>query len=306
MDIINPIQINSGAIVSYNVPQDTPIWDEGTSYDKNDIVTKDDCGAIRYRSLENNNIGNDPATSPLEWPKLDTPSNCYAMFDSEVGTQTFGDLTIDDGDIKISIAVGSNLSGIGFLNIADVGEIYIKITDTSYGVVYEKTVEMSEKAIDGWYDWYFGGFTVNTTYVDFNFNMPMGGTLDVEFRAVSGAVAKVGSFIYGSLFNIGTTTYGLGLELKDFSRVEEDEFGNLIVIPRATSNRPTYPVIIENARVDEVYRTLRSLKGKAILWIPDTTKFEEARVLGFYRNLRIDFPTPAYAECSLQITGVTN
>lgn len=306
MDIINPIQITSGQIVSYNVPQNVQLWDAITSYSKGAIVTTNDCGAIRYESLVNNNIGNDPATSD-EWLKLDSPANCFAMFDNRIGTQTHGDLAIDDGDIKIKINVDQNLSGFGFLNVIDVNEIYIKVVDNTFGLVYENTINMFVKADDDWYDWYFGGFREISAFVETDVNMPLSGTFEVEFRASPGLVAKVGQFIYGSLFEIGTTLYGVELELKDFSRVEEDDFGNITIVPRATSNRPTFPVIILHSRVDVVYRTLRKLKSKTILWIPTRdVRFRETLTLGFYRNLRIDLNHPGHSDCTLQITGVTN
>ena len=44
------------------------------------------------------------------------------------------------------------------------------------------------------------------------------GTIEVEFRSEAGGIAKVGSFIYGDLFEVGETTYGGSIELKDFSR----------------------------------------------------------------------------------------
>jgi hypothetical protein len=33
------------------------------------------------------------------------------------------------------------------------------------------------------------------------------------------------------------------MELKDFSRFEEDEFGNYVIVPRRKSKRPSYPVL---------------------------------------------------------------
>ena len=39
------------------------------------------------------------------------------MFDESTGTQTSGDLAIDDGDIKIKISTGVKLSAFAFLNV---------------------------------------------------------------------------------------------------------------------------------------------------------------------------------------------
>ena len=236
MEIVNPIQIHQDHIESYNVPMLTPAYDPSTEYSKGDIVTADDCGSIRYESMINNNIGNDPKTSPLEWVELSMPANCFAMFDTAIGTQTKGDLSIDNGDVKIKINVDTNLSGFGFLNVTNVNEIYVKVVDSFYGTVYETTFEMNEKAIDGWYDWYFGGFEELNSFIETDINMPISGTFEVEFRSIPDQIAKVGEFIYGSLFEVGTSLYGIGWDLKDFSRVEENEFGDLTVVRRATSN----------------------------------------------------------------------
>ena len=305
MNVVIPTQITASDIVTYNVPQDTPLWGVGITYAKGDIVTKDDCGAVRYRSLINSNVGKDPSTDDgLSWLKLDTPSNCYAMFDESTGTQTSGDLAIDDGDIKIKISTGAKLSSFAFLNVTGVSEIYVKVLKSDgVTIMYEETRSLRQKKATGWWAWLFGGFTIQNAFIELGFPPVRNGAIEVEFRSEAGGIAKVGSFIYGDLFAVGLTTYGGSIELKDFSRFEEDVFGNYIIIPRRKSKRPSYPVLIEPARFDVVFRTLDGIGNKPVLWIPDKNKFSEYSVLGFYRDLRMDFSTPAWINTTLIIAG---
>jgi hypothetical protein len=308
MNVIIPTQITASDVVTYNVPQETPLWNVATSYSKGTVVTKDDCGAVRYESLINNNVGNDPSTDDgMSWLRLDTPSNCYAMFDESVGTQTIGDLTIDDGDIKIKINTGAKLSAFAFLNVTGVQEVYVKVLKSDgVTIAYETTRPMRQKNASGWWNWLFGGFRLLPSFIQFGFPPVRNGTIEVEFRSLDGAVAKVGSLQYGDLFEIGQTTYGVSMELKDFSRFEEDDFGNYTIVPRRKSKRPSYPVLIEPARFDDVFRRLESLGNRPVLWIPDKEKFGELAVLGFYRDLRMDFSTPAWVNTTLVITGTPN
>lgn len=305
MNVLVPTQITASDVVTYNVPQETPLWNVDTTYAKGDIVTLGDCGAVRYESLVNSNVGNDPSTANnLSWVKLETPSNCYAMFDQSVGTQTVGDLSIDDGDIKIKINIGAKLSAFAFLNVTGVSEIYVKVLKSDgVTVAYETTRPMRQKNASGWWSWLFGGFRLLPSFVEFGFPPVRNGTIEVEFKSLDGAVARVGLFQYGDLFEIGQTTYGASMELKDFSRFEEDVFGNYVVIPRRKSKRPSYPVLIEPARFDDVFRRLESLGNRPVLWIPDKDNFGELAVLGFYRDLRMDFSTPAWVNTTLVITG---
>jgi hypothetical protein len=309
MDIIKPIQITEPAIVAYNVPQEYDGWDSGTTYAKDDIVRIDPCGSVLYESQVNSNTGIDPTTDDgTNWIRLSAVSNCYAMFDESTGTQTIGDALVDDGDVKIEIDIlaGQKLSGFGFLNVSGVDEIYVKILAADGVTIrYEKTKTLRVKNSSGWFDWLFGGWSKVAGFVDFGFPTAISGTkLFVEFRAAGGEVAKVGLFTYGELYNMGKTLHGVSMELKDFSVFTEDDFGNYTITPRRKSNRPSYPIIIAKARFDEVYATLRDeLSGKVLLWIPDKDNYPELTVLGFYRNLRVDFPHPAYFESTLQITG---
>jgi hypothetical protein len=302
MDIIKPAQIKQADIVTYNVPMDTPIWAVGTTYNTGDKVTLDDCGAVVYESLTDNNIGNDPRESPLEWLKLDAPSNCFAMFDRQVVTRTVGDAAIDDGAIKIKFNA-SNISGLAFLNVVATS-IYVKIFDELENeILFEHTETMRDTGVDSWFDWYYSDWVEKSSYINIDFPKLIQGTIEVHFYQIGG-VAEVGEFIYGDVFNIGIALFGAGLELKDFSRVEQDEFGRSIIVKRPSSKRATYPVKILNPRFDIVFKTLDSLRATPILWIASRTQFEETRVLGFFRDLRMDIATPAGTDCSLIITGV--
>lgn len=309
MNVLVPTQITFADIVSYNVPLDSDVtmWDVAVTYAKGDKVTLSNCQAVIYESVENNNLGNDPSLGDgTKWVKLDQPSNCYAMFDDSVGTQTSGNIAIDGGDIKIKLTAKGKLSGFAFLNVNNCSEVYVKVVSgDGVTTVYEETRTMSAKVSGGWWAWLFGGSNEIDNYIEFEFPPVVNGTLEVEFRS-AGVAVKVGAFVYGDFFYIGEATSGMSLTLKDFSRFEEDVFGNYTIVPRRKSKRPSYPVIIDNNRFDLVCRTLESLSNKPVLWVADKDKFNEMVVMGFYRDLRMDFSTPAWVNTTLIITGTPN
>lgn len=303
MKVLDPANITHSDLISYNVPLDTPIWSVDTTYSKGDIVTLDDCGAVRYESLVNNNIGNDPSTDDgTNWFKLDEPANYYAMFDQEVSTQTVGDLATDSGAISITLNA-EYISGLGFINVS-CETIDITVTDSVEGVLFTDTIEMRDYGVDNWWEWYFKPFGFKNAYLNTTFPKLRTGTISVTFTPTTGEVAKVGAFIYGDAFDAGETLIGVSTQLKDFSRVEQDDFGKTTIVKRAKSKLASYPVLIPLSRYDDTFKKLSSLSGKICLWIPSDTNYSEATVLGFYRDLELPISSHAGINATLLVTGV--
>ena len=109
---------------SVNVPIDEDLYSPTTTYGVGDLVydyltdqgngSESDLGATAvYSSLQPDNVGNTPATSPTFWQKV-SPTNRWAMRDA-----TSGQVTTHDDDIVFEIVTSAApyteaISGFGF------------------------------------------------------------------------------------------------------------------------------------------------------------------------------------------------
>ena len=61
---------------------------------------------------------------------------------------------------------------------------------------------------------------------------------------------------------------------------------------------------MQSSAVDDVHRTLASLRATPALWI-GSEAFDSLTVYGFYKEFSIDLAYPTVSYCSLTIEGLT-
>ena len=113
-----------------------------------------------------------------------------------------------------------------------------------------------------------------------------------------------GTLLVGRQFDIGDTEHGVDLGIIDYSRKETDQFGVTSVVERAFAKRMSARVVMQTSAVDDVHRTLASIRATPVLWI-GSESFESLTVFGFYKEFSIDLAYPTLSYCSLTIEGLT-
>jgi hypothetical protein len=314
MNVIVPIKMQRSYIdpVLYNVNQGEvyvdgtayPLltWSAGVTYAKDEYVTKDDCGAKVWQALTNN-TDKDPATSPTDWLEMkNLVANCYAMFDQKINTRTIA--TSEDGTISIVIQPGRAVSGIGYANIRNVDSVYAKVEDPVFGLMHESTTQMVFKNSQGYFDWYYRGFSKQTNGLLLDFPESLTPTVTITFMPAGDAKAEVGELLIGEDVFAGETLEGVTLRLKDFSVYQEDEFGNTTIIRRATRDMLEADVLISNGDFERIYRKLEENRTVPLYWIPSKTKYSGLRVIGFYSDLNMTVDA-TLTRARLSVQGVT-
>lgn len=296
MRVIESVDTLCHQILYSNVALDHPEWLAGTSYAKGATVVADDCGAVVYESLVNNNQGNNP-TSSLEWLDVGV-SNYWAMFDDKDSTQT-----VNDNEIIVEVEFTSVVDSIALMNIE--GALSVRF-EAWRGIddekVLDQTISLSENVVFDWYSYFFAGFEEVRNFVSFSLPTIRNGR---GRMTLTGAEVKLGSLIYGKSFTIGETVYPLNVGIKDFSTKERDDFGNFIIVERAFSYEMSANVIVDNTRIDTVQAFLVKHRAKPLVWAATTDNTSYGVIFGFYTEGIIQRNSPAYAELPLTITGVT-
>jgi len=220
--------------------------------------------------------------------------NRFACFDGIVGNPTTGtglDVTIaPDGTVTNGLAI-FNATG---------GTVQVTVTDPTDGVVYDRTVSLTDNTdVGSWYDWYFAPIIAAPDFA--LIDLPLYAAASIRVR-ITGAFS-LGELALGRVIELGTTAYGTQVGILDFSRKERDTFGNAILIKRAFANLVAYSAKVMTSRVGYVRRVLSERRATPTVFIGSQNS-PETIVYGYYRDLTVTLAGPGSSDCSIEVEGL--
>lgn len=299
MKIIVPAQIDDTKITSTNVTDTTQVWASDTTYAEGEEVQYEN---NIYESLQDANTGNMPDAEDSTWWVFLRANNIFRAFDNIVGTKTTrADL------IEYVLSTGQNTTGVSLLNLAGL-TVDIIVNDPTEGEVYNETIGLlsTDNVYDG-YTYCFAPFLYDSHIVKTDIPPYPNASITIQVTQETGQTAEVGEIVVGESMEIGTTLYGADVGIQDYSRKERDIFGNFDILERAFSKRANYPIVVENGLINSLIRVLSQIRATPVVWVG--TEIDDCAsaflVYGYYRDFSVVVPHPAYAECNLEIEGLT-
>lgn len=298
MNIVTPININDAALLISSVPENEyPTYSVLTTYafGARVIVIETDSHLV-YESIQAANINHPPATSPTWWVRVGA-DNRWRMFDLSNTSQTaYAD------SIQVSLLTIGRVNCVAAMNIS-AASVRVKVTAES-AVVYDTT--KSTQATYGITDWYQYFFAPVFRVKDIIFeDLPNYANCVIEVTlSDAGQTAACGTLIVGQSTRIGSTQYGLGLGIDDYSVKTRDDFGNYTILERAHNRKMNATVWVDNGRVDQVHDLLSSLRARPALYIADSG-YKSSFIYGFYKDFNVAVAYPTVSACSIEITGLT-
>ena len=294
MKMIRSITTICDNILSYNVTLDYPLYSSATTYGKGDKVVDTACGANVYESVANANTGKS-ITDTSWWVNVGT-SNYYAMFDNKTGSQTQR-----ESSIEVEVSFDSLVNSVALINVS-ADNARFEAWDQFDEKVIDFVVELRDYGSNSWYEYLYGEISFKDRYVSFDVPTIVGGRGKLTLSSENG-IAKLGSLVYGSQFEIGTALWGASFSIKDYSIKEQDDFGNYIIVPRSFSDRLDIPVLIEHSKLANVRRIMTEYRTEPALYSAGDD-YDVLVTFGYYRDLSVILSSPAGADCNLQIEGV--
>ena len=297
MKLIRPTTLTDAMLTSSTAPEnDYAVWGSGTAYAVGSRVILTSTHR-KYEALAAS-TGVNPASDPTKWLDLG-PTNRWAMFDARVGTAT-----TRAGSLQVVLAPGA-ADGLALIDIeAESASVTLTVSGNQ---IYSRTqsLNIGGNAIDTWFAWFFEPLGKKTGLLFLDVPVYEAGVLTVTLTRDNPADAvKCGTLLVGRQFDIGDTEHGVDLGIIDFSRKETDQFGVTSVVERAFAKRMSARVVMQTDALDDVHRTLASIRATPVLWI-GSESFESLTVFGFYKEFSIDLAYPTVSYCSLTIEGLT-
>jgi hypothetical protein len=295
MKVIKPSSADATTIVSSTLTEVNQEWSNTTSYTAGAIVCD---GLLGIYQAITPNTGKKPSENPLDWQYIQ-PSNRFAFLDSQISTTSTADQLIE-----IKLATGA-LQGLALLNLQG-NLVEVTITDGETGPVIYNGVQSLLGDIFDWYQYFFFELETRKNQAIF-IDLPLNYINTFTTIKLTGPnQVSIGTCTFGKILEIGSSEYGFTSGITDYSVKQTDEFGQVTFVRRAYSKRMSGRVLINNADLNRVQRTLYDLRAVPALWFAsqNPTLQEALVVFGYYKDFSTDISYPKYSYCSLDIEGL--
>ena len=296
MKVIRPETIDDTSLTSTNVAEtDEAVWNNSTAYIVGDLVMITTPNVHTIYECSQAHTGQDPTTTEGYW--LNTgATNAWKMFDESIGNPTVNADTID-----VSIVPG-RVNSIAVLEV-DCTSIQVIMTDPTHGEVYNHTETMtSNSGITDWYSYYFEPIVRKRDLVLFDLPLFASATVRVIID-FTGSDAQCGKLVLGLFKFLGLSKYGLQSGIRDYSRKEEDTFGNVSILKRRFAKTSQADLHVENTAIDGVFSTLVDYRSTAVVWA-GTDNYSMTIVYGFFIDFNVVIAGFSHSECNLELEGL--
>lgn len=294
MRILRPTSINDAALITSNVPETVAAYNAGTTYALAAQVRSDATHRI-YESVQAGNVGRS-LDDPAWWSNIG-PTNRWGMFDQVVGTQTTGATGID-----VTINPTGRVDSLALLNV-DAATVQVLVSDGVTQVFNQTYSMISASGVNTWYSYFYEPILRKTDLVITDIPLISSPLIQIIADA-DGEPCSIGVLVVGQSRVLGSTEYGAGVGISDYSIKTADEFGNYTITPRAFARKGTFRIFMDASTSDEVYRILSTYRATPILYIGSDDYLSTA-IYGFFRDFNIEISYPLHHLCSLEVEGLT-
>lgn len=303
LSVLVPINITDAMFISSTAAEnDYNAWSAATTYALGTKVISPTTHRI-YESAQAGNLNHDPTdinnligTTTLWWIDID-PTNKWAMFDGEVGTQT----TI--------VTPLTTVLRPGFFNAIYMGKLVgeqadISIKDAPGGsVIYTYSGNLEDSQPGDYWEHFFMPFRQQQDLllrdIPPYYNMEITSTIS----SVSGSVA-CGISAVGDLRPLGMTEWDAEAIPKTYSYIGLDKFGRNEIRKRPSANDMQLTATFDRETADFVYETIKALLDVPCVWIGIdlASGYSPLRVFGLGSG-RIKYKNAKEATVDLSVKG---
>lgn len=300
MQIIKPITVTDSILVSSTVPEnDYAQWSSTTTYSVGQRVIVLSTHKI-YESLINSNLNNNPTTDDgSKWLDLGA-TNRWRAFDKKIGNKVTQlnsiQYVLDDPN--------SNITSVALFGLVGVSANVTVVANST--TVYNETFSLTDnRNIIDWYTYFFEEQVQLEECLFLNIPPYLGSTVTITVTAATGTNAQLGQIVLGFLSDLGLTNYGTVVSIEDFSRKEQDAFGNFFVVERAFAQLADFDVQFETKNTRKIQQTLAQYRATPIVYIGNPDASYATIIYGFYRRFDLTLETPSLSFGAIEVEGLT-
>lgn len=270
-------------------------WNVGTTYAANDIVISTTTHH-EYQSLQAANNGH--SLSDAAWWLDLGPTNRFRMFD-----QSNSSTTTNADSIEVAVTVTGRADAVSLLTIVG-ASVQVVMTTVDDGEIYNQTFNLvSDSGINDWYEYFFEPIVRQGDLTIYDLPLNADPTITVTLNE-PGGTATIGTLVIGQSRYLGFVLQGARTGIRDFSRKDQDEFGNFTIIPRSFSKNASFKVVVVESAIDAISTLLTTLRATPAVYI-GVENYTSTWIYGWARDWSFEYATPLEAFLNLELEGLT-
>lgn len=228
------------------------------------------------------------------------PTNKYAMYDGEVGTQTIG-----GSPLVVTVTPSIVASGVAMFNLDGAELVNVTVVSVLAGEIYNKDINLTDNSnvTDGW-TYYFAAINKADRFV--LLDIPPYTDTTITVTITSSTEISIGVLAVGPQIRLGVANYNTEIQLLDFSSRERDPvFGTFKTVKRATADLVKFDVTIPTSQVSYVRQQFRELSQVSTVWVGgDGSTSDPTSIYGYYENFVNNISGPSVTKSTITIQGV--
>ena len=119
------------------------------------------------------------------------------------------------------------------------------------------------------------------------------------------ATLAVGVIMFGQAVTFGrAVTLGVRVGIKSYGKKITNDFGDTTFIPGLSARRASFPVFLDKSDVDSLQAYMQEIDGVPCLFI-GSGAYDSTTVFGFFEDFEILIQYAQYADCDINIQGLT-
>lgn len=298
MIVVEPFDVIGGLLTNSNIPEpDTgeTVWAAGTltiGARRIVIATHKEYEVVAASTTD------DPVTGAAKavptWIEVGY-TNRYRMFDQVNSSQSSA---LSPLTVEITSTKGFNSAAI--FNATGVTSVRYQVHSAAGALVYDKTIDAIDNSerVDYWH--YFFSPVIQR-YKFFVNDLPRAANSKLTVTVTGAATVSVGTLVLGASVNLGVACYGTNFRLINLTKVDENDFGDLVLTPRRKYKLVDFDVRTDKNRLDFAVNKISRLTDKPCVWAGTDDTDDATVVYGYHTNYQQNIDSPVKCTATIQI-----
>lgn len=222
-------------------------------------------------------------------------TNRYRMFDQVNSSQS-----TKASPLTVEITSESGFDCAAIFNATGVTSVRYQVYSASGMLRYDKTLQaIDNSARNNWYSWLFE--PIKQRYNFFVSDIPRAANQKIVVTISVSGTLNVGTLVIGKAVKLGTACYGTSFRYVNLTRVDENDFGDLVITPRRKYKLIDFDVRTEKDDLNFTVNQLSQLVDKPCVWSGTNATDDPTTVFGYYVDWQQNIDSPVKCTATFKI-----
>ncbi len=273
MNLIEAMAVSEADIHASNIPAlDHPAYGAGATYAKGDRVcalkaykvgVADLMGQHVFESAVDTNLGNDPVSDDgSNWLAIG-PTNRLRAFDGTIGSGSS-----HAGKVEFTVHTDRTCDALALFGVRG-GTVRVQVFTNAMVEIWDNTYSLFDPIeIADQFDFWFAEREFTRAFLISG--MPRGPDRFVKVTVDAGTgIAEIGALVLGTQMNLGITQAGTSVDFRDFSELNEDQYGHIAPVGREKIRLVKFRFSYETENQERILRRVMRNSGRLVVAYQD-------------------------------------